>query len=485
MNIKWVALGALALAVLGWCVLSSRQDTHSDEIASQLAKREAATVAANPGKELDALTERGVGMPLPDDLVAGWVASHKYWFVGKDEDGGGVEIPFAPGQFPKPAPDLEPVNANPGFVGPQACQKCHPEHHNTALLTMHYNTSRGITTDTVLKGRFEPGKNVFKTKHDGVSFEMIKRGDRYYQRTHFYDWHFDVPMDISVGASIIGQSYLYWHGDQLYQANMTHVDEGNVWVNSPGYTDGDASFARPIGPHCLSCHGSYHDYREFPNHFTPDQFIFGVTCERCHGPGAEHIEYHEKHPDEKTPYAIVKIADLPRDKQVEVCGQCHLGRYIPSGRAFRFRPGDEFFDYYENGDINTDGAGAVHGANQLARLRQSECFVQSEMSCVDCHNPHCNEHGNTALYSERCIKCHEPQACGMYEQVDFDLAKNCIDCHMTYRPSSGFVMQSVAGDVSPPLRDHLIQIDQQATDEFLEKQNRSVQDKEDAAVHGP
>lgn len=71
-----------------------------------------------------------------------------------------------------------------------------------------------------------------------VAFEMIRRCDEFLQRVHFFNWRFDVPMEIIMGSSKMAQTYLYWHKDGLYQHNVTHITDRDQWINSPGYIDG-------------------------------------------------------------------------------------------------------------------------------------------------------------------------------------------------------------------------------------------------------
>ena len=233
----------------------------------------------------------------------------------------------------------------------------------------------------------------------------------------------------------MAETYLYWHGDKLFQMNCTYLSTSDRWINSPGYIDGDAAYARPIpSPGCLECHATYVDFREPPNRFTPSSLILGISCERCHGPGQEHVDYHLAHPNEKQSRHISVPSELSRQAQLDVCGQCHTGEKVPKeDAAFQFRPGDRLADHYDPLEGHDESANSVHTSNQVARLALSRCFTQSELGCVDCHDPHKNERGQTALFSQRCLDCHESEHCGMSEQLGERLSENCIDCHMPRR----------------------------------------------------
>jgi hypothetical protein len=308
-----------------------------------------------------------------------------------------------------------------------------------------------------------------RTSDPNVHFTMIERDGFFFQRVSFFDWQFEVPFHLILGSSKMAESYLYWHGDRLYQMNCTYLTEPDAWINSPGYIDSDAIYARPIPPGCLDCHVTYVDFRQSTNHFTPSSLILGISCERCHGPGKEHVDFHVANQDEKTARHISAPSNLSRQAQMDICGQCHAsGKKSPIHEAaFQFRPGDRLADHYAPTDRFDASPNSVHASDQIERLSLSECFKQSEMGCVECHDPHRNERGQDALFSQRCLRCHQTEHCGMSETVGARLSENCIDCHMPKRATANLRMETAVGNVFPPLRDHYIRVDRKATDEYL------------------
>ncbi len=260
---RWLAL-LLIVSVVAWFGYDAMQTKDDDELVRELVKTQQ--------QRRDDETKVSVLSEPPTDMVVNWIPTESIWFVGKYEDGGGVEIPFRPGESPEKIVDIAPVSENPGFVGPEQCQECHEDKYQSFLATGHYKTSRPVNGSTI-DGSFEPGSNTFQTSDPNVSFEMIRKSDEFLQRVHFFDWNFEVPMDIIMGSSKMAQTYLYWHKDGLYQHNVTHITDGNKWINSPGYIDGDAAYARPIPQRCLDCHLTYFDFRGKTNHYTPDSLI--------------------------------------------------------------------------------------------------------------------------------------------------------------------------------------------------------------------
>ena len=456
-----VVIGATAYGLLG--KRPDRGDLNT--LRRALSQRETEQNSRQQRQaEFDTLARQGKGQQVPDDLVTKRDPSG-YWFVGKPGRVVGVEVPFRPGNTPTPPPELEPVHENPGFLGAQACQACHPKVYETFIETAHHLTSRPAS-DTSLAGSFDPGHNRMETSDDDVSFEMVKRDGKHYQRTSFFDWQFEIPIDIVTGSAKMAQTFVYWHGSRLYQLNVSYLTEKDAWINSPGFVDGDAAYARTIGRRCLECHTTYIDFRGPPNRFTHGTLIYGISCERCHGPGREHVEYHQQHPDETIAKFVTVPSDLPREPQLDVCSQCHSGVTELKGEPYQFRPGDRLSDHYDPPADPNDG-GSVHTSNQAARLALSGCFTESDMTCVDCHNPHRKERGDMVLFSERCLKCHQTSECGMESKLGERLSENCIDCHMPSRASDKLHLDTAEGRVFPALRDHNIRVDLKATEDYL------------------
>ena len=65
------------------------------------------------------------------------------------------------------------------------------------------------------------------------------------------------------------------------------------------------------------------------------------------------------------------------------------------------------------------------------------------------------------------MKCHQSEHCGMSEEVGPSITDNCIDCHMPKESSDFLKMYTSEGTVFPPLRDHHIRVDEEATKRFL------------------
>ena len=168
-----------------------------------------------------------------------------------------------------------------------------------------------------------------------------------------------------------------------------------------------------------------------------------ISCERCHGPGALHVERHSK-PGPAASTAdgfddtIVNPAHLSRDLAEAVCQQCHLrsdASVLPRGRKLGdFRPGLPMEDFLHEFRLDTpDDDMTVVG--HVEQMHLSRCYQGSEtFTCLTCHNPHDEPSPDRreAYYKGSCLQCHQPEAC----KVDPALrhirspSNNCVQCHM-------------------------------------------------------
>ena len=385
----------------------------------------------------------------------------------------GQRIALLPKQFDTGEFGSKPVfDHYEGYVGPDSCRECHQEYYDGFVQTAHYRTS-ALASNESIRGSFKAGENTMETKQAGFRFELVEKDGQHFQKLLVDEngrtYHHEQPFHIVTGSGNIGQTYLYWEDEFLFQLPISWFSKSG-WVNSPGYPDGLANFARPIRDSCLACHATQVDFaKKRINLADRSSMILGVTCERCHGPAEEHVRYHHENPDADSAKFIVHPNDLPRDRMNDVCGQCHSGGDSVNLRApFSFKPGDSVSDFKKFNKPPTDGGG-VHTANQHPRLLKSKCYTQSDsMNCASCHNPHQNEHGNLKLFSKRCMECHQPKDCGQFPTSGQRIADNCIDCHMPKRSDENTRFETTEEALFPEIRDHFIRVEKEATRQVLE-----------------
>jgi hypothetical protein len=353
------------------------------------------------------------------------------------------------------------------YVGTDTCASCHSEIAATYRLTNH-NLTSSLPSATTLKGSFASGSNTMSTVLPDLTFRMDQRGNNFFETAISGDpphaKERREPIDIVIGTGEKGQTFLYWHGDQLLQLPISHWRDVG-WINSPGYLDGTADFDRQIPPRCLECHATYARSLEaslLSNRYDKNDVTLNLSCERCHGPGRQHVEKYRaaQVADAGTGAAgplIVNPAKLERARQIEVCGQCHGGAGKDLVTAFSYIPGEKLLDFIELPAPDPKATVDVHG-NQMALLERSRCYQESpNLTCITCHNPHEAEKP-AATYSTKCLGCHEAKSCGEFARLGDKISENCIDCHMPMQSSKVIVSALNGKQVSVRVRNHWIRV---------------------------
>ena len=361
------------------------------------------------------------------------------------------------------------------FAGSAACVQCHKNVYDNNIHTAHYLTSR-LATAQYVKGNFEKGKNTF-VFNPFVSVVMEKRDSDFYQAEYVNGVEARKErFDIVVGSGKKGQSYLYWSGNRLSQLPIFYYSAKNEWANSPGYA-GTVIFSRPITSRCLECHTTYtqkiSDAITEPEEFDHNKIIYGIDCEKCHGPAERHVEYQLQNPKETKGKFIIDPSVLSRQQQLDLCALCHGGRLTKTKESFSFEVGDTLSNYFLIDTAKKSAANIdVHG-NQYGLLAASKCFKTSAMTCGTCHDPHKNESNEILSFSQKCMSCHN-EAHGNFcrmKNVSVEILKqNCIDCHMPVQASKAIVFLEQGSSIPKTafMRSHYIKVYPDETKKVLE-----------------
>jgi hypothetical protein len=384
----------------------------------------------------------------------------------------GAQIVHAQASTPSTANHA--TNNRAGYVGNEACMPCHKDVALSYEATSHSLTSQLPRKDSIL-GSFKDGENFLMIENPPsieedprLFFKMdIQHGD-FYQTAVAEKGAQKLTrsehIDIVTGAGVRGQTYLYWAGNELYELPVSYWSDGRQWINSPGYKDGTANFARHVDPRCLECHATYIQALSpdpQTNLFDKGTLVTGISCENCHGPGAAHVvrETDVRAAKAVEPgRAILNPAKFTRDRQVDLCALCHNGgQRNELAPAFTYRPGEALDRYFAPEPVDSTNQPDVHG-NQVGLLKKSRCYQSSPaMSCSTCHNVHERER-TTVEYSDRCLGCHRWQSCGVSRTLGSKIARNCIDCHMPMQQTTAIVSTTASRVLHTSIRSHWIKI---------------------------
>lgn len=345
------------------------------------------------------------------------------------------------------------------YAGSAACRDCHKSIYDSFVHTAHYLTSR-IAAKKYIRGSFADGHNTFSFT-DHMKVVMTEKDGRLFQTA----WLNEKPersesFDIVMGSGKKGQTYLYWKGEELFQLPISYFTNLNDWANSPGFSADNISFERNVQARCMECHTTFAK-QLVASSYDPDRILYGVDCERCHGPGASHVASKGK-------IYLINPASLSRQQSLDVCALCHSGTMRSIAPAFSFLPGDTLSNYFMSNSSHIDSVNLDVHANQYGLLTASKCFrTSATMTCATCHNTHEKEKEDLQFYSQKCMSCHT--ACRMQAPPGFSMQAHCIDCHMPVQTSRNLTLL-LAGQKRPSpelVRSHLIATYPAITKEIL------------------
>jgi len=370
----------------------------------------------------------------------------------------------APAQGNPPALSSRPASNGRTYVGDEACASCHQAKAATYRQTAHATTSSHPSKASI-GGSFEPGRNILTTINPDLHFEMEANEKGFFQTAKIKlpdtrTLYRTERMDVVIGSGRKGQTYLYWDGEQLLELPVSYWTEGGKWVNSPSYPDGTASFERPVHPRCLECHLSNFTSQAPPlNSFKPSSLIMGLSCEKCHGPGSEHVARFRAPPPAATTLAsaIINPAKLPRDRQIEVCALCHAGIGTSLTPPLSFVPGDHLARHlvFEKAQ---PGARIDAHSGQVQLLERSKCYQSSPtMTCATCHDVHQPQRDLAALAS-RCLTCHQVDQCRNFPVLGHRIDHQCITCHMPAEITDQIISSANGRSMQPKVRSHRIAV---------------------------
>jgi predicted CXXCH cytochrome family protein len=321
-----------------------------------------------------------------------------------------------------PIPSINQL-ASAHFVGSAVCSSCHQAIYDRWKTTLMANVVRNPHEhpDAIIPDLSKPNPLVTFTVDDIAFVYGSKWKQRYFKKIG--DNYFPLPAQ--------------W--DVTHKQWKPYVAKDDWWVRFYPANN----MKRPTGPTCDGCHSVNYD----PSTKTVTEW--NVGCERCHGPGSEHVA----NPVNAT---IINPSRLDYVQSNDTCIQCHSqGRPLTNpiaGQYFDwpvgFQMGGRLSDHWNLEDHKPGETTFTHFAEGTAHKNrmQGNDFVTSLMyshgvSCFTCHDSHGTS--NAALLRKPahalCLDCHGPKSpngphAATIEQHTHHRAgsagSECIACHM-------------------------------------------------------
>jgi Cytochrome c554 and c-prime len=322
---------------------------------------------------------------------------------------------------PEPAP----------FVGATRCGECHGKiYHEQQGESPHALTLR---LGSNLKDVPLPAQPVPDPVVTGITHAFARKGDDCIElASRAGDQVFEAIVNYAVGSGRHGITMIARDKDGIdRELRVSYFAEKQSWGETKGIDfaprDAGDHIGIPMLPlglhHCLHCHATWFRSVDFGRTGArgPEGQDRGIGCERCHGPGLNHVKAARSGYAEM---AIALTAKTPHAVRLKSCAGCHAA-------DGSIQPGDPEF---------TRAQGTT--------FPFSRCYKASkdQMSCTTCHDPHRSVETRASLYETKCLTCHgaisTPIGTAASSRVDHETKRtiapacpvnataNCISCHM-------------------------------------------------------
>jgi len=365
------------------------------------------------------------------------------------------------------------------YVGSQKCQSCHPKEYSNYLLSDHFHAMDSALPRSI-RGDFN---NSFFVYYGDTSF-FYKKGAQYYVRTKDSTGKKkDFLISFTFGWQPL-QQYLVSFPDGRIQALPFCWDTrpkekgGQHWFHIYGkekILPGDELFWTDVNQNwnymCADCHTTdyFKNFDVSNNTFHSSWSEGTVSCESCHGPASNHLEWTQKKyaNDSLKGFAINLASEklnwkldttkgiaypdkiVQNTTLIETCARCHARASRITDFYFHGQP---FLQTHIPSTINTQSY-YIDGQIKEEDYEYGS-FLQSRMyamgvTCINCHDAHTMH--LIATGNQVCFSCHAPEKFDVPEHTHHQVnstGAQCANCHM---PVTNFM-------VIDARRDHSIRI---------------------------
>jgi tetratricopeptide (TPR) repeat protein len=334
-----------------------------------------------------------------------------------------------------------PLEAEPSpYVGESRCESCHARIFRDSLSSRHTRSYyRGDQLkDLPRPAQPQPDPDDPKVTHalrlsEGSLRAETRVGSRVFEAVIEYAFGTSNRYLTMVGRDASG-------GYRIARLSYYDTAEGRGWDRSsldkmrpvhPEDFQGEAIGVRDGLAKCLYCHVT--NPRSGREATGPEVSDRAIGCERCHGPGGNHLSaVAAGFPEMAMANPATALPQLVTTKQ---CNDCHI-----LGRGFHED------DLNDLAWVRSQGVGWTY----------SRCNTESRgtSGCVTCHDPHKPASSTTtAQYEAKCLSCHSPTGHGQggiearpenppiptveLRSCPVNPSTGCLGCHMerVYIPS--------------------------------------------------
>jgi tetratricopeptide (TPR) repeat protein len=328
----------------------------------------------------------------------------------------------------------DPLTPEPSlYAGAARCGTCHSEISRAHAETRH---SRTFHHGAELLSLARPSSPLADPADSKVTHTFVQDGTILKVRSNIESRIYEVVVDYAFGTkdrylTMVGRDGE--GGSRALRLSYFHEQSKSGWGPTAGDTGTAAdrqSLRGQVVPlrdgvvRCLQCHVT--KPREFrdPERIGrgPEAADAGIGCERCHGPGGNHIAAVEA---DLADHAIVNIGAGSGEAATQQCRDCHI-----VGDA------SEILNRREE---------SIWVRSPGLTMTFSRCYTESSgaLSCLTCHDPHRASERSASFYERKCLACHQPGRSGSGAGLQsnsrgttckVDPNGDCLNCHMPKVP---------------------------------------------------
>jgi tetratricopeptide (TPR) repeat protein len=353
----------------------------------------------------------GIPMPGPDPEAA-WLLSRAAL-----QSGDSAEASAALKQGGESYRSNHPVEPEPApYVGSARCAECHAPIHRNEQNSLHAQTFRRAPELGDLPIPAQPLGDPARAE---VRHTIERSRDQVLLKTVEPSTAQSALVDYIFGSGHRGLT-LVGHDERgrERELRLSHYADGPAWDVTTGHPAKPPQHEGYLGRFlsvddlygCLFCHTTV--ARSAHDRHGPEAADRGIGCERCHGPGGNHLKAVATRSSD---LAIGSPGPASGAEVVALCAQCHgpFGREVSRTDPLAVRlPG--------------------------TTLTWSRCYLESggTFDCRTCHDPHRDLETAPAHYEAKCLACHTaPKAkdtAGSVRATECPVnsRRDCVSCHM-------------------------------------------------------
>ena len=315
-----------------------------------------------------------------------------------------------------------PTKADPprgAYAGSESCARCH-----AAITASYRNMAMAHASESAADS--EPlRKHRELTFHlDPYKYSLLNNANKTLYSVVNGTQTLSLEPEWAFGAGHMGMTFVYQRDGDFYESHLSYYSAIDGLDITTGHDRGvppdlqHAAGRHIYLPETQRCFGCHTTASVTGNKFDPAKLYQGVTCEACHGPGADHVAAENAGMPEAAGL-VFNPGRLDRVDAVDFCGACHRST------------ADVI-------DGNFVDIGVMNVRFQPYRLQQSRCWEKGDarLTCTSCHDPHQPLRHDASDYDAACLRCHltspgaqpTPERPGAACKVS---TKECTRCHMS------------------------------------------------------